>query len=343
MAARARARTAKAPRAAKASARAGYRSDELGDLAERIDKVTLGLGKAQPAETLAAPSFGRILVACDGSSGARHALAWAAMLGQQPGAHVTVVSVAPSREAIRALRSNAAAWQAVGAAFGESEEEAGQVLADADRYLSDRGVPHATELREGAAAASILSLADRLGSDLVILGSHGHGLGERLNLGSVGSAVKHHVAASVLVARTAPPPRRILLATDGSQRSRVAVDAGLALAKALGVPATLAHVLDASSYGLGASARLLRAKLAAIAMRDEASARAGNPVPARVSIGPPAAQLRKMAKAEKADLVVVGSRGLGGLRSLTLGSVSDRLTHKAEQSVLAVKPRETRP
>jgi nucleotide-binding universal stress UspA family protein len=326
------------PAPAKPAARpAAYRSEALDDLARRIDAVTLGVAESQPIEALEAPSFRRILVACDGSPGSRHALAWAALLGQRLAARVTAVSVGPSQEAVRALRANALAWQAVGAAFDESEEEAVRVLREAGRFLADAGVAHTTELKRGAAAASIVALADSEGADLVVLGSHGHGFGDRLNLGSVGSSVKHHVACSVLVARAAPPPRRLLLATDGSQRSRIAVHAGLDLAKALGAPTALAHVLDAGGYGLGAVARRVRGRLSKVAHRDEASVRSGLPV--RVASGPPAAELRRLAKSEKADLIVVGSRGLGGLRSLTLGSVSDRLTHRADQSVLVVKPR----
>jgi nucleotide-binding universal stress UspA family protein len=43
-----------------------------------------------------------------------------------------------------------------------------------------------------------------------------------------------------------------------------------------------------------------------------------------------------LAAARDADLVIVGSRGLRGLRAL--GSVSERLGHRAPCSVLVVKP-----
>jgi nucleotide-binding universal stress UspA family protein len=39
---------------------------------------------------------------------------------------------------------------------------------------------------------------------------------------------------------------------------------------------------------------------------------------------------------ESADLVVVGSRGLRGLKAL--GSVSERVAHQARSSVLVVRP-----
>ena len=39
----------------------------------------------------------------------------------------------------------------------------------------------------------------------------------------------------------------------------------------------------------------------------------------------------------KADLIVVGTRGLGGAKRLVLGSVSTRLVHDAPCSVLVVR------
>jgi len=49
-----------------------------------------------------------------------------------------------------------------------------------------------------------------------------------------------------------------------------------------------------------------------------------------------------VAAAESADLLVIGSRGLGGFRGLLLGSVSQQCAHHASCPVVIVRGRPTR-
>ena len=61
-----------------------------------------------------------------------------------------------------------------------------------------------------------------------------------------------------------------------------------------------------------------------------------HPVKRVVSSGGPAATL--LEAAEGADLLVVGSRGLGGFKGLLLGSVSQQVSHHASCPVVVVPP-----
>lgn len=54
-------------------------------------------------------------------------------------------------------------------------------------------------------------------------------------------------------------------------------------------------------------------------------------------VGNAAAEILRVAEREKADLIVLGSRGLGGVKAFLLGSVSDRVAHHAHCPVLIVR------
>lgn len=314
-------------------------SAELDDVSTALERLTFGIGKTDVPEQVEAPTVRRILLAIDGSPGSKPALSWAAELTKLYGAELSVTSVCPSPEASRALLAASGGWRTVQVAFDECDELGRVALRRAEQDLRGRGLRPSIELQHGRPAHAIVELAKSLEADLVVLGSHGHGLGERINLGSVGSAVKHHVPCSVLIARGPPSVRRVLLATDGSFRAHVAIEFGSELARRLHAKPIFAHSVDTASYGLARTrqGRLAQELIARSDLEDLASGTPGGKF--QVVVGPAARQLRRIAQRENAGLIVVGSRGLGGLKELALGSVSDALTHKAPCSVLAVKPR----
>ncbi len=53
--------------------------------------------------------------------------------------------------------------------------------------------------------------------------------------------------------------------------------------------------------------------------------------------GNPASEIAEFAEKEKVDLVIVGSRDLGGIKEAILGSVANSIVHKSKVSVLVVK------
>ena len=53
--------------------------------------------------------------------------------------------------------------------------------------------------------------------------------------------------------------------------------------------------------------------------------------------GSPASKIAEFAEKEKVDLVIVGSKGLGGFSERILGSVANSIVHKSKVSVLVVK------
>lgn len=168
-----------------------------------------------------------------------------------------------------------------------------------------RGVVWDALLREAAAA----------GDTLIAVGSHGAGRLMGVVLGSVATEVLHKAPCSVLIARPVPSgiPQRIAVGVDGSPES----------ANAYAAAAYLAERFDAELWPVVAHGGepVDRALVDRIAERREELL--DHPVRALV------------AAAADADLVVVGSRALHGLPSL--GSVSERVAHRARSSVLVVR------
>jgi len=71
--------------------------------------------------------------------------------------------------------------------------------------------------------------------------------------------------------------------------------------------------------------------------KEHAASHGVDPVRTLTDGGDPAGAILKAAAAEEADLIVMGSRGLGPLKSLLVGSVSQKVSHLASCSCITVK------
>ena len=63
-----------------------------------------------------------------------------------------------------------------------------------------------TKVLSGSPKVVILEEADAFGADLIVVGSHGHGMLERFLLGSVSQAVAFHARCSVEIVRSPKTP-----------------------------------------------------------------------------------------------------------------------------------------
>ncbi|OYT72247.1 MAG: universal stress protein [Chloracidobacterium sp. CP2_5A] len=143
----------------------------------------------------------------------------------------------------------------------------------------------------------------------------------------------------------------ILLATDGSETALKAARAAGALAAKTGGVITILFVMEPFNemayislpgYELGIDPekveRFQRESAAVVLDRTAEVAReAGATCVTRYEIGPPAATIVSVAETEGFDVIILGSRGRGPIASFLLGSVCDRVMHRAHCSVLVIK------
>ncbi len=173
-----------------------------------------------------------------------------------------------------------------------------------------------TRLVEGPAIDTLLAELERRRATLAVVGSHDRIRAVGIAVGSVTTHVLHEAPCSVLVARKPRSerwPRTIVVGADGSPQSIAAV----VVARRLGAR-------------LRASVRFVAATRDPHV--DLENARRFAP---EVEELPGRCVDELHVLSESTDLVVVGSRGLRGIRAL--GSVSECVAHEARSSVLVVR------
>lgn len=224
-----------------------------------------------------------------------------------------------------------------------------QALAKVEALAQELGVACSSLQRQGRAAEVIVELTGD--HDLIVMGSHGYGMLDRLLLGSVAIRVLHKSPKPVLVLREGARTdgiRTVLLPTDGSQAGEAALQHGLELARALGAGVTLLYVVEGMYRYLGPETTLypvaeaLEAELQQLGQEllNQAKAmadRVGVVAQTKLTVGRATDGI--LAEAMAHDLVVMGTQGHTGLDRFLLGSVAERVTRRSAKPVLVVPSR----
>jgi nucleotide-binding universal stress UspA family protein len=139
-----------------------------------------------------------ILIATDGSPSAQDATRFGIELAEEHGAAVTFVYVVPAMDIIPS------GGFCFAAAVPHEAAEADREPLDAALQLADdAGIPARAKLLHGDPVDEIVAYADSVDSDLIVVGSRGHGAIASAVLGSVSRGVLHEARRPVLVVRNA--------------------------------------------------------------------------------------------------------------------------------------------
>ena len=280
----------------------------------------------------------RILLATDGSEEAMLAARTATDMAGKTGSelHVVHVLVLPPETL----------HDPFGTAAREEFERGGRARLDelVEKIEASEGAVGGTHFRIGSPAREIVVQAEELGSGLVVLGSRGLGAMSRTLMGSVSDSVVRHAPCPALVVRGEPPifPTRILLATDGSEEAMLAASAAAELSQATG---SELHVVTVGPFLTTALASTEEepARMAREARRtlDEQvrsiESGHGTVAQAHLRLGGAAEEIVALSEDVGAGLVVMGSRGRGGIRRALMGSASERVVRHAHCPVMVVR------
>ena len=142
--------------------------------------------------------------------------------------------------------------------------------------------------------------------------------------------------------------RKVLVALDGSDQAKHALDEAMRLFAADSLHVHLLNVCEP----IHVNEVLFKDTLSDMRQLEEEHTAAGRSLvdsaaqklkaagvshDTHVEIGHVAQAIADFAKKYHAEMIVMGTRGMGAIRSLTVGSVANKVVHLAEVPVLLVK------
>jgi nucleotide-binding universal stress UspA family protein len=294
----------------------------------------------------------KILLATDGSEEAELAVQSAAQLANDTGSELHVVLVGPSTVTAVGL---------VGSQPDVDREAKGSLEAQVEKAKAAGGMVAQSHFRVGRPDHEIVTLAEEIGAGLIVMASRGLGGIKRALMGRVSSSVVRHAHCPVLVVRRekdgepAFSAKRILLATDGSREAALATQAAVDLANKTNSEIHLVHVtipLHEPSYYEGISIedaiareQRERQRSAQKLLDDQVEkikAAGGSVAQTHHHTGKPDQEIVELAEEIGTGLILMGSRGLGGIRRVLMGSVSDSVVRHAHCPILVVRKEESK-
>lgn len=291
-----------------------------------------------------------VVVGVDGSPQAHAAVQWAVREAMMRHAPLTVVHVAESLPAVASTLD----WS-----VGQIPEEVLEIKENAARSIIAEAVTVAHdsagrgdrpeisgELRFGKPVPTLADLSKQ--AQMVVVGCRGQtGWQHRRLLGSVSTGLIHHAHCPVAVIHDETRPglqaqrSPVLLGIDGSSASERATEIAFDEASWRGVDLVALHVLidaDDTSGFFGMEWSALQSTTRNMLAERLADWQKRYPevnVNLEVEFEQPVRQL--LHRAERAQLVVVGSHGRGGFTGMLLGSVSTAVAQESRVPVIVAR------
>jgi nucleotide-binding universal stress UspA family protein len=280
-----------------------------------------------------------LTVGFDGSTPARRAVAWAATEAHRRRAKLQIV-------ACYSITPLAYPWMGHGAFPADIDLLEKAARAGLDEVAADVSLSFPTLSVEqravfGWARDELVDAARE--SDLLVVGTTGVGAAESVLLGSVAHAVARTSPCPVVLVPDAPDRpffERIVVGIDGSEASRLAAEWAIDEADRRNVECVVVHAWSypyATELSSETGHDLTRVDAEVCLETAVERCRGRGRCPVRGELVELSASKALVEASAKADLVVVGSRGRGELRSLLFGSVAHTVAPHAACPVVVIR------
>lgn len=303
-----------------------------------------------------------VVAGVDGSPGSEAAILWASSLAGNTGAKAIAVMVRDLPAPHGRAAATEPVWPFPEIASGKSADGISRAQDHLARFVSAALPDSAASAVEtiavdGDPAGSLVGIAAETGATLLVLGRRGRGGFASLLLGSVSDQCARHSPCPVLVVPIGSSPAElsgpVVVGVDWSETSRDALRWAAAYASQYGADLMAVHVgpmpagtdddppnARAGSGGPWAPApdivspvRRLIGQLSESfpSIRIELIEKPGNPSDV----------LAELARPGRAQMLVLGARGIGGFTALLMGSVADQVLHHAHIPIVIVPAQNT--
>lgn len=296
----------------------------------------------------------RILVPVDGSDNSMNAVEFIAsrttLLGSDPSIEILNVQFPLPARACRLVGQDSLTRY--------YEYEAEKALEPVRNVLAKVGFKPTESYLVGEAAETIAAEADKLGADLIVMGSRGQSALRGLFFGSVSNGVLARSKCPMLMLRDKPAPSsdalKVGIAVDGSKYGRAAVRYALKHISLFGTGAQFYLINVVSDYAGAVMPDMAGMALPALSeeeilelQKDEFNETVEplRPLFARAAIKPKEVclvgnagdEISAFAKKKKLDLVVMGSHGYGRFKSAVMGSTATRIAATGDVPLLIIR------
>ncbi|AEH60880.1 UspA domain protein [Methanosalsum zhilinae DSM 4017] len=136
------------------------------------------------------------------------------------------------------------------------------------------------------------------------------------------------------------PFKKILIATDGSENSENAVNTGIRLARSTGSSVVAVHVIH-SVWGTEVDSDLKKEAEKIVEDIQKRGIDEGVSVEKVILVGNPAEMLinyaeKKFSEQKDIDLIVMGTKGMSGIKKFLMGSVAENVVWHSKKPVMVV-------
>lgn len=294
----------------------------------------------------------RLLFPTDFSESSRQALPYAVALAETHGAELHLLHASVLHASDPANPSHH--FPEMESLTTELEERADARMEELTREHAPESLEVIREQRRGISAPPVvLGYVEEKAIDLVVMGTHGRRGLRHLMLGSVTEEVVRRAPCPVLTVREQESPgavggfETILAPVDFSEHSELALRHAVGLAQDFGADLQLLHVVEEITHPDFYYPAPVTGQQMATEIRERVGGRlestvsrieeAGVSATVHVVEGRPAPSIADFAEEQGADLVVVGTHGLTGVKRALLGSVAEGVVRRSVPPVLTVK------